>query len=300
MQTTKFFAFLLISSTTVFQLASPAKPDRFPIQLTGAYDSDGDGIIGAAGKDYPNFAKIPVTSFDCKGLLPGFYSDVEAACQVYHVCQPGQRKTSFLCNNGTIFNQKVFTCDWWYQVACEESQEFYKLNELMYIEKPTKKPLSAFKGQFPSEALNRPLLRPNVAPKAQESETGKFLNKLLESKARYESAAVLKTTSTSTLAYEEEEEITATEAPQEESTLSQANRQEFEVVEEEEEEAEEIKVTTAPSTAKTNPILHVNHNQPMPMHPGYPNPHRHRYTLGMPASRSGHSMFPMPSATRLG
>ena len=25
---------------------------------------------------------------------------------------------SFLCPNGTIFNQEVFTCDWWFNVDC--------------------------------------------------------------------------------------------------------------------------------------------------------------------------------------
>ncbi|KAI1278813.1 hypothetical protein HDE_14202 [Halotydeus destructor] len=110
--------------------------DFLPVQLTGLWDNDGDGIIGVANEDYPVFGKIPKTKFDCKGKLPGFYSDTETGCQVYHVCEHG-KKISFLCNNGTLFNQKVFTCDWWYQVSCDESANFYKLNELLYKEEAT-------------------------------------------------------------------------------------------------------------------------------------------------------------------
>ena len=42
-------------------------------------------------------------------------------CQGYHVCLASQfapgiadRKMSFLCPNGTVFSQALFTCDWWY------------------------------------------------------------------------------------------------------------------------------------------------------------------------------------------
>ena len=30
-------------------------------------------------------------------------------------------KLSFLCPNGTIFNQEYFTCDWWFNVDCADS-----------------------------------------------------------------------------------------------------------------------------------------------------------------------------------
>ena len=51
----------------------------------------------------------------------GYYADPEMQCQGYHVCLSSQfmpgiadRKMSFLCPNGTIFSQALFTCDWWY------------------------------------------------------------------------------------------------------------------------------------------------------------------------------------------
>ena len=31
-------------------------------------------------------------------------------------------KYSFLCPNGTIFNQGYFICDWWFNVDCSEAE----------------------------------------------------------------------------------------------------------------------------------------------------------------------------------
>ena len=56
--------------------------------------------------------------------------------QVFHVCESGKRQSSFLCPRGTIFNQKHRVCDWWYNVKCEDSTEFYDLNlDLLLLEK---------------------------------------------------------------------------------------------------------------------------------------------------------------------
>lgn len=43
------------------------------------------------------------------------------------MCHDG-RKFSFLCPNGTIFDQKVFVCNWWFNVDCAASKDFYNLN----------------------------------------------------------------------------------------------------------------------------------------------------------------------------
>ena len=56
-------------------------------------------------------------------LFLGFYADPETDCQGYHVCMPFfggkvDRKMSFLCPNGTIFNQELFVCDWWWVYIC--------------------------------------------------------------------------------------------------------------------------------------------------------------------------------------
>lgn len=37
---------------------------------------------GIPGVDYPLLAEIPKTSFTCVGRAPGYYADLETACQV--------------------------------------------------------------------------------------------------------------------------------------------------------------------------------------------------------------------------
>lgn len=88
------------------------------------------GIPGRAGRDYPILSYIPLTSFGCDLVAdyPGYYADMEAGCQVFHICHRSGRQDSFLCPNGTIFNQKYFVCDWWYNFACEDAPFFYPVN----------------------------------------------------------------------------------------------------------------------------------------------------------------------------
>ena len=63
----------------------------------------------------------------------GYYADPEADCQVFHICtadgQGGLAKYSFLCPNGTVFNQNYFICDWWFNFDCAEAEALYSLNE---------------------------------------------------------------------------------------------------------------------------------------------------------------------------
>ncbi|XP_059083570.1 titin-like [Tigriopus californicus] len=93
-------------------------------------------IPGVPGKDYPDFKSIPPTAFSCENfILEGFYADTFTSCQAFHVCESGKRQSSFLCPRGTIFNQKHRVCDWWYNVKCEDSAEFYDLNlDLILLE----------------------------------------------------------------------------------------------------------------------------------------------------------------------
>ena len=68
----------------------------------------------------------------------GKYADTETLCQVFHICiiaGPGSTKlrpASFLCPNGTLFNQEYFICDWWFNVDCTIAEEFYGLNDDVY------------------------------------------------------------------------------------------------------------------------------------------------------------------------
>ena len=65
--------------------------------------------------------------------VTGYYADPAAECQAYHICedigQGGLSKYSFLCPIGTIFNQKHFNCDWWFNFDCSTAEDLYALNE---------------------------------------------------------------------------------------------------------------------------------------------------------------------------
>ncbi|CAL4244007.1 unnamed protein product, partial [Meganyctiphanes norvegica] len=86
---------------------------------------------GIPGEDYPILASVPNTGFRCENMdLPGYYADTsyEAGCQVFHICQPDFHLDSFLCPNGSVFNQQYFVCDWWANVDCAASEDFFRLN----------------------------------------------------------------------------------------------------------------------------------------------------------------------------
>merc|ERR1719474_2467460 len=112
----------------------------------GASDASGAGgsleetIPGIPGDDYPIFAEVPETSFLCDGQVDGgYYADPEAECQAFHICandgNGGLTKYSFLCPNGTIFQQQYFVCDWWFNVDCSLAEQFYSLNDEVAAER---------------------------------------------------------------------------------------------------------------------------------------------------------------------
>ena len=78
-----------------------------------------ESVPGEPGLDYPILPSVQPTDFSCSGLvLGGYYADPAQDCQAYHVCLhdvnlEALRPVSFLCPNGTIFNQEIFVCDWW-------------------------------------------------------------------------------------------------------------------------------------------------------------------------------------------
>ena len=117
-------------------------------------------VPGIPGEDYPIFATAPETEFSCEGqvnggkiqimfkwswinyfllrrlrtillakkhiyIILGYYADPDAQCQAFHICsanaEGGLAKYTFLCPNGTIFNQEYFICDWWFNVDCDEA-----------------------------------------------------------------------------------------------------------------------------------------------------------------------------------
>ena len=47
----------------------------------------------------------------------------------------GLGSQSFLCPNGTIFNQEYFICDWWFNFDCSNAQNLYSRNEEVQAER---------------------------------------------------------------------------------------------------------------------------------------------------------------------
>ena len=97
-------------------------------------------IPGVPGEDYPIYAEVPESGFLCDGQVDGgYYADPEAECQAFHICTAdgagGLAKYSFLCPNGTLFNQNYFICDWWFNFDCSTAEDLYSLNDEIAAER---------------------------------------------------------------------------------------------------------------------------------------------------------------------
>ena len=108
--------------------------DTAASDASGALDMLQNAIPGVPGEDYPIFAEVPESGFTCDGQVDGgYYSDPEAECQAFHICTAdgagGLAKYSFLCPNGTLFNQNYFICDWWFNFDCSTAADLYSLND---------------------------------------------------------------------------------------------------------------------------------------------------------------------------
>merc|ERR1711928_197492 len=117
----------------------------FGSPAAGGIGSLEDTIPGTPGADYPIYAVPPETSFTCDGQVDGgYYGDPEAECQAFHICSndgnSGLTKFSFLCPNGTLFQQQYFVCDWWFNVDCSTTEDFYGLNDQIAAERAASSP----------------------------------------------------------------------------------------------------------------------------------------------------------------
>merc|ERR1719493_552087 len=114
--------------------------DTAASDAAGALDMLQNAIPGVPGEDYPIFAEVPESGFTCDGQVDGgYYSDPEAECQAFHICTAdgagGLAKYSFLCPNGTLFNQNYFICDWWFNFDCATAEDLYSLNDEIAAER---------------------------------------------------------------------------------------------------------------------------------------------------------------------
>ncbi|XP_046399186.1 U-scoloptoxin(01)-Cw1a-like [Ischnura elegans] len=107
------------------------------LALLAFAQNDEQEVAGAGfGTGFPTYAAVPRgLQFTCNDKQPGYYADPEAQCQVWHWCLPSGSKFSFLCPNGTVFNQVHRVCDWWFNVDCPISAQFYSVNNDLYKDK---------------------------------------------------------------------------------------------------------------------------------------------------------------------
>lgn len=82
---------------------------------------------------------------------------------MWHYCDLNGGQASFLCPNGTIFNQVTLTCDWWFNVKCDTTAQLYVLNERLY------KYILPSKPSFP-EDYEGPLVDRYLEDKFRETE----------------------------------------------------------------------------------------------------------------------------------
>lgn len=121
------------------------------VQNDDAQEGDYSAIPGTPDVDYPIYSEIPETSFDCNQQqypgnveelsvklnqiklynTTGYYADVEARCQVFHICALN-RTFNFLCPNGTIFSQENLVCVWWNQFDCNSAPSLFGNNANLY------------------------------------------------------------------------------------------------------------------------------------------------------------------------
>ncbi|GAB6027978.1 hypothetical protein CHUAL_002204 [Chamberlinius hualienensis] len=136
-------------------------------------DPDADCIPGIGGINYPILSQVPPFSeFDCVlQKFPGLYADPQYRCQVFHICDYNdRRKFSFICPNGTVLDQRVFVCNWWYSdFNCDDAPLYYHLNEWFYSPYVTHKDQQ---GQKQAPQPPRQQQQPNFEPKPQY--TNKF------------------------------------------------------------------------------------------------------------------------------
>lgn len=100
-----------------------------------------ESVPGEPGVDYPVFSlPVPDNDFSCDGRVEGgYYSDPALQCQAFHICVRTSEtqlvKYSFLCPNGSLFDQQYFVCDFWFNVDCSQAEANYDLNEIIAAER---------------------------------------------------------------------------------------------------------------------------------------------------------------------
>lgn len=75
------------------------------------------------------------TDFSCEERPYGYYADTHNNCQLFHICLPiedeegdiiSTNQWTFLCGNGTMFDQQTLSCNYAEDAfPCEEAELLY-------------------------------------------------------------------------------------------------------------------------------------------------------------------------------
>lgn len=108
----------------------PGKITRFTAKFLPDYRFDANKTEpGITAIRKPNVRRV-------LSFFAALFRYLSLALQVWHWCLPNGQKFSFLCPNGTVFNQIARVCDWWFNVDCASTPNYYGINEDLYIVPP--------------------------------------------------------------------------------------------------------------------------------------------------------------------
>lgn len=99
------------------------------------YDYEEEASNGLPGGSNDILSAPYEESFSCEGRDYGYYADTANNCEIFHICLPVEdnegnviefAKWSFVCGNGTVFDQESLVCNHKeYAFPCEESEALY-------------------------------------------------------------------------------------------------------------------------------------------------------------------------------
>ncbi|XP_044592898.1 homeobox protein 2-like [Cotesia glomerata] len=80
-------------------------------------------IPGIPGRDYPvntEYNQRATKKFLCPTHTDThiYIADRSSRCQVFYVCYGSNSGVQMVCPDGTLFNQQLQVCDWWFNVIC--------------------------------------------------------------------------------------------------------------------------------------------------------------------------------------
>ncbi|XP_055345934.1 mucin-5AC-like isoform X2 [Paramacrobiotus metropolitanus] len=140
--------------------------DRLLSSLRVSASRQKDAVPGVS---YPIYTQVNLdTPFYCNDVNgPGFYADTYMRCQQYHRCDDQGRRSTYLCPEGTLFNQVTLVCDFWYNVDCAKGKDFVEYSNSRLILPG----IQLFDSSLSQDDINK--LVSSSRTKAKESSSGK-------------------------------------------------------------------------------------------------------------------------------